>query len=184
MDCCTQIWLGPLGWIPAHHGSPSEFILHAELNISLNNVTTLTIAPKEAANRCEHWWSWVLMIWEKTVQSLSSAWVILGEGREGRRGGGVSEGFITLSTGWTKAVQRHSSAQRYRFHLKVWWKAHEAIRSLFQLKPEQDRLNECEGMFRSGVQRLVACCMSPLLFTTHPHIFWGLVHTVNFTPAE
>ncbi len=28
--------------------------LSAELNVSLNNVTTLTIAPKEDAHRCEH----------------------------------------------------------------------------------------------------------------------------------
>lgn len=41
------------------------------------------------------------------------------------KGGGVGVevgGFITMSTDWTEAVQRHSSAQRYRFPLKVYGK--------------------------------------------------------------
>lgn len=48
----------------------------------------IAIAPKETAHRCEHWWSWVLMIRDKTVQSLSSTWVSLYKGREGQGGGG------------------------------------------------------------------------------------------------
>lgn len=67
----------------------------SELSVSLNNATTLTSPPppqKEAAYRCEHWWSWVLMIWVKMVHSLLSAWVILGKGREGWKGGGGSGG--------------------------------------------------------------------------------------------
>lgn len=148
----------------------------AELSFSLNNVTTLTIAQRKPPT--EHWWSWVLMIWDKAVQSLSSAWVILGR----RRGWVVNGGFITLAG---RRTLRDTRLHRFRFPLKVWSRAHETISSLFQ--PKADSEGSLGSTSRWGALGGGVSGLFSLLFfchKKHTHILRPGACTVNFTPAD
>lgn len=84
-------------------------------------------------------WSWVLMIWVKTVRSLGSAWATAV--RKGhRRGGGVSQGFTALCTGRPECVQRCSLALRCRSPLKlgeISWQCNTIIRILLRMGQNQ-----------------------------------------------
>lgn len=89
----------------------------SELSVSLNNATTRTTPPQRKpptdvnTDDLECWWS--ELKWY--TRSFLHEWSLAKEGKGGRVGVEVGGGFITLIAGWTEAVQRHLSTQKYRF---------------------------------------------------------------------
>lgn len=125
--------------------------------------TMLRAAPEEADHRWERWWSWVLMIRDKTVALARFCMSDRGDGRASERG--WEWGFITPSTGWTECVQRHSSAPRCGIPLKP-WNQNTDVLVLHRMGPEGVAARgppcwECGGW---GSQRVVVC--SPHTNTT------------------
>lgn len=133
----------------------------------MSHWTILRTAQEEADHRCERWWSWVLMIWVKTVRSLGSAWATTV--RKGhRRGGGVSRGFIAPCTGRPECVQRCSLALRCRIPLKlgeISWKCNTIVLILLRMGQTSGCVGPllCRTWEEWGVHKSVGCCM----FTAH-----------------